>query len=86
ELRAVFPYKVIEIEGAEADDIIASLAMWSCNNDLSITGLIEEPKPFLIISGDHDFIQLQTHKHVKQYSPIQKKFIKADMPRCPSPS
>lgn len=80
ELRAVFPYKVIEIEGAEADDIIASLAMWSCNNDLSITGLIEEPKPFLIISGDHDFIQLQTHKHVKQYSPIQKKFIKADMP------
>lgn len=78
ELRTFFPYKVIEIEGAEADDVIATLAVWSCENDLNEQGLFAEPKPFLIISGDHDFIQLQKYKHVKQYSPIHKKYVKPD--------
>ena len=40
--------------------------------------LFPEPKPLLIISGDHDFNQLQKYKHVKQFSPVQKKFIKPD--------
>ena len=80
ELRTVFPYKVIEVEGAEADDIIATLVFWSNSNDKVVTGLLEEPKPLLIISGDHDFMQLQKYKHVKQYSPVQKKFVKPDMP------
>lgn len=76
ELNAVFPYPVIRVEGAEADDIIAALAEWSQTNDLS--GMLEDPKPFLIISGDHDFIQLQKYRNVAQYSPIQKKFVKPE--------
>lgn len=78
ELRTFFPYKVIEVEGAEADDVIATLAEWSVNNDLKEGALFSEPNPFLVISGDHDFIQLQKYSHVKQFSPIHKKFIKPE--------
>lgn len=76
ELDKVFPYPVINVEGAEADDVIATLAEWTQTNDLG--GMFEEPKPFLIVSGDHDFGQLQKYANVTQYSPIQKKFIKPD--------
>ena len=79
ELATIFPFKVIEVEGAEADDIIASLVYWSLDNDVREGTLIPDPKPLLIISGDHDFNQLQKYKHVKQFSPVLKKFVKADM-------
>ena len=62
ELKEYFPYKYIEIEDAEADDIIGFLA--------KTQGI-----PIMIISGDKDFIQLQVKKNVKQYSPITKKLI-----------
>ncbi len=78
EIKAVFPYKVIEIEGAEADDVIATLAEWSQSNNLVQEGLLERPEPFLIISGDHDFIQLQKYSNVKQFSPVHKKLIKPE--------
>lgn len=78
ELEVFFPYKVINVDGAEADDIIAVLAEWSQTNDTNSV-LFNEPKPFLILSGDHDFIQLQKYENVKQYSPIQKKFVKPDI-------
>ena len=78
EINDYFPYKVINVEGAEADDIVAVLAEWSQTNDLK-EGLFAEPKPFLVLSGDHDFIQLQKYENVKQYSPIQKKFVKSDI-------
>lgn len=78
ELNKFFPYRVVEVEGAEADDIIATLAKWSFENDQKEGALFSEPNPFLIISGDHDFIQLQQYSHVKQYSPIHKKFVKPD--------
>lgn len=76
ELDKVFPYPVINVEGAEADDVIATLAEWAQTNDLG--GMFDEPKPFLIVSGDHDFGQLQKYSNVAQYSPIQKKFVKPD--------
>lgn len=78
ELKTYFPFRVIEVEGAEADDVIASLAFWSVENDLKENALFTEPHPFLIISGDHDFNQLQKFKHVKQFSPVQKKFVKPE--------
>ena len=78
EIRTFLPYKVIEIEGAEADDIIATLVEWSVENDMKEGALFSEPSPLLIISGDHDFIQLQKYSHVKQFSPIHKKFIKPE--------
>ena len=62
ELKEYFPYKYIEIENAEADDIIGFLAKtWN--------------EPIMIISGDKDFIQLQVKDNVDQYSPITKKIV-----------
>jgi len=78
ELEVFFPYKVINVDGAEADDIIAVLAEWSQTNDTNNV-LFNEPKPFLIMSGDHDFIQLQKYENIKQFSPVQKKFVKPDI-------
>ena len=80
DINSFFPYKVLNVEGAEADDVIAILAEWSQTNDLMNSSPFAEgdPKPFLIVSGDHDFIQLQRFKNVKQFSPIQKKYVTAD--------
>jgi 5'-3' exonuclease len=76
DLHVHFPYKVIDVPGAEADDVIATLAKWSQTNDFSSGTVFEsDPKPFLVLSGDHDFKQLHQYKNVKQYSPVQKKFI-----------
>ena len=75
ELKEIFPYRVIEVSGAEADDIIATLCKWSQTNELVQDGLIESPQKVLIISGDHDFFQLQKYKNVQQFSPSKKKFI-----------
>jgi hypothetical protein len=76
EISQFFPYKVLNVDGAEADDIIAVLVEWSQTNDQKITVFDSEPKPLLIVSGDHDFYQLQKYSNVQQYSPIQKKMIK----------
>jgi 5'-3' exonuclease len=78
EIEVFFPYKVMNVPGAEADDIIAVLAEWSQTNDTSSV-LFDEPKPFLVLSGDHDFIQLQKYENIKQFSPVQKKFVKPDI-------
>ena len=65
EIKEFFPYKFLEVYGAEADDIIAVLA-----------GELEfDNGKTLILSGDKDFIQLQKFRNVTQYSPITKKFV-----------
>jgi len=64
ELRYWFPYKLIQVEKAEADDIIAILV-----------NLIHERT--LILSSDKDFVQLQTF-NIRQYSPMQKKFVDSE--------
>ena len=70
EIKDNFPYKVLEVYGAEADDIIAALC-----------GELEfDNGKTLILSGDKDFIQLHRFKNVKQYSPITKKFINGEDP------
>ena len=63
EIKENFPYKYLEIFGAEADDIIGFLC--EENRDEKI----------LIISGDKDFIQLQKYPNVTQWSPITKKQV-----------
>ena len=68
EIRETFPYKVVEVEGAEADDCIAVI----CQH---IAKTPNEFEPILILSGDKDFIQLHKYNFVKQYSPVLKKFI-----------
>ena len=66
DISKYFPYKVMHVDEAEADDIIAVI----------VRELSEEPT--LILSSDKDFIQLQKFDNVKQWSPLQKKFIVGD--------
>lgn len=70
ELKENFPYKVIDVEGAEADDIIGTLVPMYAPHE-----------KILILSSDGDFLQLQTYgSNVKQYNPAQKKFVKSENP------
>lgn len=75
DLAANFPYKVLTVDKAEADDIIAVLCMHSQDNMLVQNGLIEDKQPIMIISSDHDFKQLHRFDNVKQWSPKTKKLI-----------
>jgi hypothetical protein len=70
ELKTYFPYKVIDVDGAEADDVIAVL-----------TARMAPHGNVLILSSDKDFGQLQKYPNVTQYSPILKRFIKIDDPK-----
>ena len=63
ELKENMPWKVMDIYGAEADDIIATLVKHNTSGKV------------LILSSDKDFIQLQKHEGVKQYAPILKKWV-----------
>ena len=69
DLNKYFPYKVMHIDSAEADDIIGVLVEERQGMECS---------PTLILSSDKDFIQLQKFDKVKQWSPLQKKFIVGD--------
>lgn len=65
ELKENFPYRLIQVDSAEADDIIGTL-------------VLKDRKPnerTLIISSDKDFIQLQMNENVFQYSPVTKKML-----------
>mgnify|MGYP003311737006 FL=1 len=81
ELDEVFPYPVINVDGAEADDVIGTLAEYSqtIGEESPLFGDIT-PDPFLIVSGDHDFQQLQKFSNVKQWAPAQKKWVKIKQP------
>jgi hypothetical protein len=72
-----FPYRVMHIDRAEADDIIAVMTQYLQENLLIQEGLVEEPQKILILSSDKDFKQLQLYPTVKQWSPMQKKYITA---------
>ena len=70
EIKNNLPYKFLEVYGAEADDIIATLCKFSqTEKDRS------NNEKIIIVSGDKDFIQLQKYVNVKQYSPILKKYV-----------
>ena len=61
EIKKFLPYKVIEEESVEADDIIAVLCR-------------RTNEKVLILSGDKDFIQLHNDR-IKQYNPVLNKFV-----------
>ena len=69
EIKTFLPYKVIELETTEADDIIATLV----RKQQRMVGPNHEKK-VLILSGDKDFIQLH-NEYVKQYNPVLNKFV-----------
>lgn len=67
EIRENVPYVVLQHPRCEADDIIGILAARSQE--------FGKHEDILILSGDHDFKQLQKWKNIKQYSAMQKKFV-----------
>lgn len=72
EIFENFPYKVIEVDECEADDIIGTL----CENSQEF-GQYED---IMIISADKDFLQLQRYANVRQYTPLMKKEYKEESP------
>lgn len=75
EIKENFPYKVLHIDGCEADDIIATIVEYT-NEEF---GAYED---IMIISGDKDFVQLQKYGNVSQFSPVQKKSLVEKNPRA----
>lgn len=73
EIKVNFPWKVVEVNDCEADDIIGELVRG--------TQEFGQHEDVMIISGDKDFAQLQKFPNVAQYSPVQKKYIKEENPR-----
>jgi hypothetical protein len=65
DLSENFPFKCIEVENAEADDVIGILSKHIQDKSL-------------IISSDKDYFQLQKYNWISQYSPITKKQVKPD--------
>jgi hypothetical protein len=69
ELKQFSPYIVIDVDGAEADDVIGVL-----------TRKFAPHEKIMILSSDKDFVQLQIYPNVSQYSPTLKKNIKCEDP------
>ena len=69
EIKQNLHYTVVEVLGAEADDVISVL----CRH--------KKPKEkVLILSGDKDFIQLHKHPGVYQYNPVTKRYLSHENP------
>ena len=69
EMRDVFPYRFVQVERAEADDIIAVIAK-----------NFHHKEKIMIVSSDKDFQQLQRYPNVEQYSPSKKGILRCDDP------
>lgn len=77
EFMAIFPYPVIQVPEAEADDIIATLCAYTQEHEMTEMMLMTEPQDVLILSSDGDFKQLHKYRNVRQWSPLLKKFVTA---------
>lgn len=75
ELKEHFPYKVIEVESCEADDIIGTIAHTYGDE------ILVENERILILSRDKDYKQLLKYTNVEQFDQIDKKFLRVDDPR-----
>jgi 5'-3' exonuclease len=70
DLKTVFPYKVVHVDRAEADDVIGTLVP-----------RISAHEPLIIISSDGDFKQLHQYSNVKQYNPMLGVYVKSENPQ-----
>jgi 5'-3' exonuclease len=73
DLDKHFPYRIICVEGAEADDVIGTLC-YKFGSDLP------GGEPILILSGDKDFKQLQVFMNVEQYDPVRNRKLTENSP------
>lgn len=74
ELAEYSHYKVLNLDGCEGDDIIGAL--------VENTQEFGKHEPVMIVSSDTDFVQLHRYDNVRQYSPIQKKFVTEKNPKA----
>lgn len=74
EIKAFFPYRVIQIETAEADDIIGTIVH---QEGVDLNNGSEQ---ILVLSGDKDYIQLHKYANVKQYDPTRKRWVTHSSP------
>lgn len=72
ELETYSPYKVLCFDGCEADDVIGTL--------VGNTQEFGNHENVMIVSSDKDFVQLHRYGNVKQWSPMQKKWVKEKDP------
>ena len=75
EFAEIFPFNFIEVEKAEADDVIAIMCKYWDTNETVETAFTSDKTQVVIVSNDGDFGQLHKYKHVRQWDPIRKKFI-----------
>lgn len=68
ELKENFPYRVIHVDGAEADDIIGVLV-----HKFGVE--FGNAEKITIVSGDKDFKQLHGYCNVEQYDPTRKRVL-----------
>lgn len=77
EIKEYFPYKVIQVDKTEADDVIATLT-----HKFGVSLKNSSTEKILILSSDKDFMQLQKFANVEQYSPMGKKFLRTNTPEA----
>lgn len=68
EVKAYFPFYVITVKYAEADDIAGVMAK------------DKQDKKKIIVTSDGDYIQLLQYKNVQLFDPIKNKFSKSEDP------
>jgi hypothetical protein len=73
EIAEEFPYPVVHVDRAEADDVIATL--------VHSTQEFGQNEPVMIVSSDKDFIQLHKYSNVKQFSPMKRKLVEVEDPQ-----
>lgn len=81
EIRVHMPYSVMEVDGAEADDIISVMTKQVAMKNIRLQKDMQPPEKVLILSGDKDFIQLQKYPWLRQYNPVMKKFVSGMNPK-----
>lgn len=78
EINDYFSYRVILNDKCEADDVIATI----CNEFAYCDFLSNEPvEPILILSADHDFVQIHKPSIISQYDPVRKKWVENKNPK-----
>lgn len=70
ELMAVLPFRFINLEHIEVDDVIYE----------AIMSEYDTYDKFQVYSTDGDFKQLLRHEKVELYNPMRRKFIESDNP------
>lgn len=81
EIKDNMPYKVLNVDGAEADDAIAVMCQETAIKNIRLQRDMQPPQKVLILSGDKDFVQLQKYPFVTQYNPVAKKFVVGEDPK-----